>query len=71
MNNSTDHTARCVCGHTAGSHDANGCIVCQANGQRCDGFWAQSEYDDAVQSGLVNILTATRERDDLRRAKDA
>ncbi len=52
----------CICGHLPGSHDELGCVLCDAQGQRCDGFWTQQEYADAVQSALVNIVVADKER---------
>lgn len=52
----------CVCKHTRAAHDDDGCIICQSIGQRCDGFWSQQEYNDAVQSALVNIAAADKQR---------
>lgn len=59
----------CVCAHTRGAHDESGCIICAANGQRCDQFWSRDEYDAAVQSALVNIVVAERERAKAKRGR--
>lgn len=52
----------CLCGHQRASHDDKGCLVCAAQGNHCPEFWAQADYDDAVQTGLDVILKAKRSR---------
>lgn len=50
----------CICGHQSASHDKEGCLICAAHGQHCPSYWAQSDHDSAVQTGLVEILKRER-----------
>ena len=69
--NAYDPTARCMCGHNQASHDAQGCMICAAQGQRCDGFWTMQEYQESVRRAQLDLLQAERERRDSQKDKRA
>ncbi len=58
----TNNFEPCMCGHQRESHDQFGCVMCDAEGKRCEGYFPKSAHDDARDSALVEILKAQNER---------